>query len=828
MDPAGVTKHLKGELKKVPENQLEDLCRELRRCFMKNAEEVGGHFSSSLGVVELTVVLHRVFDSPKDRIIWDIGHQGYIHKMVTGRMDRMHTIRQGGGLSGFLRRYESPHDLFGAGHSSTSIGALQGIYEGDVVTGQHQDRSYVCVIGDGSLTGGMAMEALNYTCTIKSPVLIIYNDNEQSSLPTGMPAKNGTGPIVPYFMVENSRKAPMTGQEVITQFEKSRNQHEDTPLFLGPIDGHNIQHLTEVLEYLKRQLSARNEKGLKRPVVLHIKTVKGMGCEKALEAPNRLHSLKVKTSEKPVPEGSAPSKTFSEVFTESLIELADKDESVISITAGMPGSTGVGKMGMKYPNRTFDVGIAEQHAVTFAAGTTISGAKPFCCIYSTFMQRALDQVIHDVSLQHLPVRFVLDRAGYVGGDGASHHGIYDINYLRLMYNMLIMAPSNGLELKMMAKIAYNTNDQPSAIRYPNGTVASEDELRYYFNYSPEEMAKPESMINDNGALQARQVRVGKMGVAILAFGPIVLDVVKAAELIKLDATVIDMRFLNPLDTEMIDRILQVNHTIFTAEDGVEGGFGSAVLEYLATSPERADVKCITYPKQFVHHGSISEQKRVAKIDVEDDRLVQSSVMEAAVTDRINNKSEKRDAFMALCRSNCTVVIDCEFDSYENEKEAKSLANQLMQSYAFNRSAEKPVNLVICGIQEGSYVEKYFKKISGTNNWMCTLEYKSVDELFDSEKIVYLSADAEEVLEDISQDGIYVIGGIVDRNRLKGIALNRSKHIGAKCKRLPIKEYVKLTHSHVLSITACVSIFLNYTLNRDWVKALTESIPKRKF
>nr|AXL95192.1 1-deoxy-D-xylulose 5-phosphate synthase [Babesia orientalis] len=600
------------DLKKVPSDQLEGLCREIRRCFMLNAEQVGGHFSSSLGVVELTVALHRVFDSPKDRIVWDIGHQGYIHKMLTGRRDRMNTIRQPGGLSGFLRRYESPHDLFGAGHSSTSIGALQGIYEGDVITGKHLNRSYVCVIGDGSLTGGMAMEALNYCCTIKSPVIIIYNDNEQSSLPTGMPAKNGTGPIVPYFMVERSQKGAITTSEAIAQFEATKHDNEVGPMFIGPIDGHNVEDLINILNHLKEELSTAKKQGLKRPVVLHVKTIKGMGCEKALESPNRLHSLKVSTGGGK----STEAKTFSEVFTESLIELADKDDSVLAITAGMPGSTGVGKMGMKYPNRTFDVGIAEQHAVTFAAGTAVSGAKPFCCIYSTFMQRAIDQVIHDVSLQHLPVRFVLDRAGYVGGDGASHHGIYDISYLRMMYNMLIMAPSNGLELKMMTKIAYDTNDRPSAIRYPNGTVASRDELLHYFKYTQDEILDPGSLTNPNKWLQARQIRIGKSGVAILAFGPIVLDVLRAAELIKLDATVVDMRFLNPLDTNMIDRILQIHHTIFTAEDGIEGGFGSAVLEYLTKRPERADVMCITYPKEFIHHGSITDQKRIAKMDIE--------------------------------------------------------------------------------------------------------------------------------------------------------------------------------------------------------------------
>ncbi|ORM41116.1 1-deoxy-D-xylulose-5-phosphate synthase [Babesia sp. Xinjiang] len=604
------------DLKKVQEHKVAEVCQELRRCFIKNAEEVGGHFSSSLGVVELTVVLHRIFDSPKDRIIWDIGHQGYIHKMVTGRMDRMHTIRQPGGLSGFLRRYESPHDLFGAGHSSTSIGALQGVYEGDVIMGKHQDKSYVCVIGDGSLTGGMAMEALNYSCTINSPLLIIYNDNGQSSLPTGMPAKNGTGPILPYFMMENTRKQPITGEQAIEQFEATKLEKEGTPVFIGPIDGHNVEHLTKVLTYLKQEMSPSNDKGTKRPVVLHIKTVKGMGCEKALQAPNRLHSLKPKTASQSTATGAVASKTFSEVFAESLIELADNDKTVVAITAGMPGSTGVGKLGTKYPDRAFDVGIAEQHAVTFAAGSAISGAKPFCCIYSTFMQRALDQIIHDVSLQHIPVRFVVDRSGYVGGDGASHQGIYDICYLRMMYNMLIMAPSNGLELKMMAKIAYNTNDQPTAIRYPNASVPSKEELLQYFKYTDGEVADPLSMLGVNKALESRPIRLGNSGVAILGFGPIVLDVLKAADQLKLDATVIDMRFLNPLDTKMIDRILLTHHTIFTAEDGIEGGFGSAVLEYLTKSPERADVMCITYPKEFMHHGTIPEQKRLAKMDVE--------------------------------------------------------------------------------------------------------------------------------------------------------------------------------------------------------------------
>ncbi|GBE59425.1 1-deoxy-D-xylulose-5-phosphate synthase [Babesia ovata] len=602
------------DLKKVPAEHIPQLCKELRECFIRNAEQVGGHYSSSLGVVELTVAVHRVFDSPKDRIVWDIGHQGYIHKMVTGRRHSMHTIRQSGGISGFLRRYESPHDLFGAGHSSTSIGALQGIYEGDVITGQHTDRSYVCIIGDGSLTGGMAMEALNYSCAIRSPLIIIYNDNGQSSLPTGMSAKNGTDPILPYFMIENTRKAPVSDTEVIKQFDELSLDESETPMFLDPVDGHNVEHLSNVLSHLKGQLSAHSNWSLKRPIVLHIKTVKGMGSEKALKAPDRMHAIKAMAKQNASSAVSAPSKTFSEVFADTLIELADRDDSVVAITAAMPGATGVGKLGMKHPNRTFDVGIAEQHAVTFAAGMAVSGAKPFCCLYSTFMQRALDQIIHDVALQNLPVRFVVDRAGYVGEDGASHHGNYDVNYLRLMHNMLIMAPSNGVELKMMANIAYNTGDQPCAIRYPKAAVASQEELDKYFKYTPDEIANPTSMVEGERLFKARCVRLGNMGVAVLAFGPIVLDVMKAVDKIKLDATVVDMRFLNPMDTTTIDEILQTHHTVITAEDGVAGGFGSAVLEYLATRPERVDVKCITYPKQHAHHGSINDQKRFAEID----------------------------------------------------------------------------------------------------------------------------------------------------------------------------------------------------------------------
>lgn len=603
------------DLKMLSSSRLPQLCSELRECMIKNAEEVGGHFSSSLGVVELTVALHRIFDSPKDRIVWDIGHQGYIHKMVTGRRERMHTIRQSGGLSGFLRRYESEHDLFGAGHSSTSISALQGIYEGDVVKGTHQDRSYVCVIGDGGLTGGMSLEALNYSVTLNSPLIIIYNDNEQSSLPTGLPAKHGTTPLVPYFMQEMTRMECIKDTDAIAQFDTIIQDETKTPVFIGPIDGHNVEHLSTVLTHLKEKLSANNKGARRTPVVLHVKTVKGMGYDRALKAPDRMHSIKGKSKVGNNPQ-SETSKTFTDVFTESLIDLAEKDEAVVAITAGMPGSTGVGKLGMKFPNRAFDVGIAEQHAVTFAAGMAVSGAKPFCCIYSTFMQRALDQIIHDVSLQHLPVRFAIDRAGYVGEDGASHHGNYDINYLRLMYNVLIMAPSNGVELKMMARIAYNTDDQPSAIRYPKGFVASQDELSKYFKYTEEEMANPMLMIKGPKVFEARQLQLGKSGIAVLGFGLIVLDVMKAADKGNLDITVVDMRFLNPMDTKMIDRILKNHHTIVTAEHGAPGGFGSAILEYLATRPEKVNVKSIAYPKEFAHHGSISEQNRFARVDVD--------------------------------------------------------------------------------------------------------------------------------------------------------------------------------------------------------------------
>lgn len=603
------------DLKKIPASELPELCKELRKCLIKNVQLQGGHFSSPLGVVELTVALHRVYDSPKDRIVWDIGHQGYIHKMLTGRFDRVHTVRQYGGLSGYLRRYESEHDLFGAGHSSTSIGALQGIYEGDVVKGEQTNRSYVCVIGDGSLTGGMAMEALNYSDILKSPLLIIYNDNEQSSLPTGLPAKHGLDPIIPFFMKETTKQECFDDSHVIKQFDSIIQDESTSPIFIGPLDGHNIEQLTKVLSHIKERLSAKNNTKHRTPVVLHVKTIKGLGYDKALKALDRMHVIKGSVE---TPSGApveAP-KTFSDVFIETLIRIGEEDTSVVAITAGMPGSTGVGKFGLRFKDRVFDVGIAEQHAVTFSAGMAVSGATPFCCLYSTFMQRALDQIIHDVSLQNLPVRFAVDRAGYVGEDGASHHGNYDINYLRMLYNVLIMAPSNSVELEMMTRIAYNTDDQPSAVRYPRANVPTTEELKKYFKYTEDELRNPISMIKGKKVYEARQLREGKSGVAVLGFGVVLLDVMKAVENYNLDVTVVDMRFLNPLDTKTINRLLEQHHTIVTAEHGVAGGFGSAVLEYLATLPKHVKVKCITYPKELAHHGKVSEQKRFANIDVD--------------------------------------------------------------------------------------------------------------------------------------------------------------------------------------------------------------------
>ncbi|KAK2196955.1 bifunctional Transketolase [Babesia duncani] len=602
------------DIKALDKADLPLLCDDLRSYLIDTISKIGGHFSSSLGVVELTVALHRIFDSPKDRIVWDIGHQAYIHKIITGRRDALKHIRQPGGISGFCRIHESPHDQFGAGHSSTSIGALQGLFEGDALLNKADGNCYVCIIGDGGLTGGMAYEALNYSDIIKSPLLIIYNDNEQSSLPTGLPAAHGTGPITPFFMNHTAKRSLISAQEAIKSLHKN-----SFPNIIGPIDGHDLEGLENVLSAVNAKMSSLSSNNSNRkcgPIILHLKTIKGKGYQKAVERLDRMHSIKPpSTSNKSV------NKTFTQVFAEQLVMHGRNDDKIVAITAAMPAGTGVEKFGVEFPNRTFDVGIAEQHAITFSAGLALAGTKAFCCIYSTFLQRGLDQIIHDVALQNVPVKFVIDRAGYVGEDGSSHHGNYDISMLSPLHNLTIMAPSNELELEMMLKQMLCINDRPSAIRFPKGAIFGQDVLREDFNYTNAEIDKIAQMKIDNvdvNNLKARVIKNGTSKVALLGFGTMLYDAIQALKMLNVDATVVDMRYMNPLDVEIINKMAPDHDIIFTVENGSCGGFGSAVLEHVSDlnlrSKKKLMVKTIHYPRKYIHHAPQKLQNSIAEVD----------------------------------------------------------------------------------------------------------------------------------------------------------------------------------------------------------------------
>merc|ERR1719454_2821276 len=466
--------------------ELKQLAHELRWETIKAVSKTGGHLGSSLGVVELTVALHYVFNTPEDPVIWDVSHQVYPHKILTGRRERMSTLRQAGGLSGFAKRSESEYDYFGAGHSTTSISAALGAAVAFDLQGRQ--RNSVAVIGDGAITGGMAYEAMNNAAYLNSRVIVVYNDNGQVSLPTGTPSAGGTVPVgslssytarliasKPFQTFRDTAKSinklfPEEIQRANAKIDEyARGMVSGGTLFeelgfyyIGPVDGHDLDNLVPILENI------RDREG-NQPVLLHIKTDKGKGYPPAEAASDKYHGVPkfdVATGRKLAPPAQAPS--YTGIFAETLVDIASADRSVVAITAAMPGGTGIDKFGKRFPKRTFDVGIAEQHAVTFVAGMATEGLKPFVAIYSTFLQRAYDQVVHDVALQNLPVRMILDRAGLVGNDGPTHHGSFDLAYMGCIPNLTIMGPSDEIELRNMMKTCADFDDGPTVLRYPRG------------------------------------------------------------------------------------------------------------------------------------------------------------------------------------------------------------------------------------------------------------------------------------------------------------------------------------------------------------------------
>lgn len=568
--------HIPSDLDKISDEQLPQLAQELRAETVEAVSITGGHLGAGLGVVELTLAIHKVFDTPKDRLIWDVGHQSYPHKILTGRRDRIRTLRQGGGLSGFTKRAESEYDPFGAAHSSTSISAGLGMAMARDLEGG--DNNVIAVIGDGAMSAGMAYEAMNNAGSADSRLIVILNDNDMSIAPPvgAMSAylarllSGETYRSLRNFAKQLVKKLPKSLETKAARAEEySRGFWTGGTLFeelgfyyVGPIDGHDFEHLLPVLRNVRD-----TEEG---PILIHVVTQKGKGYEPAENASDKYHGVSkfnVLTGAQDKAISNAPS--YTNIFAESLIKEAEKDKKVVAITAAMPSGTGLDKFGKAFPDRTFDVGIAEQHAVTFAAGMATEGYKPFCAIYSTFLQRAYDQVVHDVALQNLPVKFAIDRAGLVGADGPTHAGAFDLAYLCTLPNMMVMAASDEAELVHMTATARAYDEGPCAFRFPRGEGVGVD--------MPEEGVPLEIG-------KGRILREGS-SVALLSLGTRLQESLKAADELAghgLSVTVADARFAKPLDEEMIAKLASSHDILVTIEEGAVGGFGSHVMQFLAS------------------------------------------------------------------------------------------------------------------------------------------------------------------------------------------------------------------------------------------------------
>ena len=599
----------------LSDKELRQLADELRRDTVRNVSITGGHLGASLGVVELTVGIHHVFNTPDDRLIWDVGHQCYPHKILTGRREEMLTLRQGGGISGFTKRSESEYDPFGAAHSSTSISSGLGMAVASKLSGKK--NNVIAVIGDGAMTAGMAYEAMNNAGSMDARLIVVLNDNDMSIAPP-------VGALSAYLsrlisskiyrsarhMAKNvSKKLPRQIETVAARAEEyARGMVTGGTLFeelgfyyVGPIDGHNMDHLIPVLKNLRDD----PEDG---PVLLHIVTEKGHGYKPAEESADKYHGVSkfdVVTGEQQKSTPNAPS--YTNVFAKGLIEEARIDDKVVAVTAAMPSGTGIDKFGDVYPERSYDVGIAEQHGVTFAAGLATEGYKPFCAIYSTFLQRAYDQIVHDVAIQSLPVRFAIDRAGYVGADGSTHCGAFDIAYLTTLPNFVVMAAADELELMHMTRTAASIDDRPSAFRYPRGEGIG--------------IELPErGEVLEIG--KGRIVREGKT-VAILSYGSPLQNALKAAEELAtmgISTTVADARFAKPLDVGMIRDLAQNHEVLVTIEEGAVGGFGSHVLTYMANDGLLEDglkVRAMMMPDEFFDQDKPEKQIEMAKLSAKD-------------------------------------------------------------------------------------------------------------------------------------------------------------------------------------------------------------------
>ncbi len=601
------------DLRKLPESDLKQVAEELRRETIEAVSVTGGHLGAGLGVVELTVALHYLFDTPDDRVIWDVGHQAYPHKILTGRRDRIRTLRKGGGLSGFTKRSESSYDPFGAAHSSTSISAGLGMAVGRDLAGRR--NNVVAVIGDGAMSAGMAYEAMNNAGALKSRLIVILNDNDMSIAPpvgamSAYFARLNSGAYasfretvkqfakhLPKGIYEKARLAEEYGRAFVTADGAGTLFEEMGFYYVGPVDGHNLDHLLPVLRNVRDM-----ENG---PVLVHVVTQKGKGYAPAEASADRYHGVNtfdVVTGVQSKPKANAPA--YTRVFADALVKEAQEDPKIVAVTAAMPSGTGLDVFGKAFPERTFDVGIAEQHGVTFAAGLATEGFRPFCAIYSTFLQRGYDQVVHDVALQNLPVRFAMDRAGLVGADGATHAGAFDLAYLCCLPNMTVMAAADEAELVHMVATAAAHDAGPIAFRYPRGEGVGID--------MPE---RGEVLPIGVG----RIIREGSR-VAILSLGTRLAEALKAAETLGaqgVSATVADARFAKPIDVELVRRLARKHEVLITIEEGSTGGFGAMVMHQL-TEDGLLDgglkFRAMVLPDEYLDHDSPEKMYGKAGLD----------------------------------------------------------------------------------------------------------------------------------------------------------------------------------------------------------------------
>lgn len=598
------------DLKSLNVNEMQHLAQEIRDSIIDTISKTGGHLGAGLGVVELSIALHHVFDTPKDKIIWDVGHQSYPHKILTGRSDALHTIRQKNGLSGFCSIFESEYDVFGAGHSSTSISAGLGIATARDLN--NENYSVISVIGDSAMTAGMAYEGINNAGHLGTKMIVILNDNDMSIAPAVGALRNYLVRMIsstqyinirqfckkivknmPFGIPSIMKKAEIAAKDVII----GDNIFEALGFYyIGPVNGHNISDLVSIF---KRAKSINIDK----PILIHVKTEKGKGYTLANNSKDKCHAVtKIDINKE-------KKTTYTDIFASTLINMAKNDSKILAITAAMPDGTGLAKFAQEFPNRMFDVAISEQHAVTFAAGLAISGYKPFCAIYSTFLQRAYDQIIHDVAIQNLPVRFCIDRAGYVGADGATHCGSFDVVMLANIPNIVVMAPANYKEFIGMLKLLNDINDKPSAIRYPRCEIAESISDDHFMQIQPVEIGKMQEI-----------VPCGTSNVCIISYGTMLENCQNAVEklnLLNIKCSLFNSRFAKPLDHEMLTKIANSCQYIITVEEGASGGFGAIVSEFINNNcNKQCKVYQIHMPDKFLSHASISQQHIESNLDTE--------------------------------------------------------------------------------------------------------------------------------------------------------------------------------------------------------------------